>query len=74
MAKEEYVFRLVRRDADHPLLEKTILEHGVPVSDAEAFGKTLHALSNLIRIYGTPEAAVEAMQRHKKLQALKLIT
>jgi hypothetical protein len=61
---KEYVFRILTRDPDRPLDERTLIEFGV--EDAEAFGKAVGAVGGLLQLHGKPETVALAMRQYVK--------
>ena len=71
---DEYVFRLIRRPKGAVLRETVLMEHGVQVKSDDALANSLSALSQMLRIHGTPEKVVEFMKTHAAVAKAGLIT
>lgn len=71
--RQEYVFRVLRRDQDNPIVENQIFEFGVSCDDAKAFAEAIIAFGSMLKLQGTPEKTVQFMQRQKDVSALKCV-
>lgn len=68
--KEEYVFRISRRDKDHPLAETMIVEFGTDAKHPDAFADALQNLVHLLKIHTTPEKVKRFMMTNAFLSNL----
>jgi hypothetical protein len=68
----EYVFRIEKRDQEHPLVPQVLVEFGCNADNPRAMIESVVAFGELLKIYGTPDKVVEFMKHNAGVQRAKL--
>jgi len=68
----EYVFRIEKREPEHPLTPKVLAEFGCNSDDPKALVEAVVAFGELLKIYKTPESVCSWMKSNADFQRAKL--
>ena len=68
----EYVFRIEKRDTEHPLTPRVLAEFGCNADDQKALVEAVVAFGELLKIYKTPEGVASWMKSNADFQRAKL--
>lgn len=60
----EYVFRVEKREPEHPLTPKVLVEFGCNADNPKAIIEAVVAFGELLKLQGSPEKVVEYMKRN----------
>ena len=68
----EYVFRIEKREPEHPLIPKVLAEFGCNADDPKALVEAVVAFGELLKIYKTPEGVCSWMKSNADFQLAKV--
>ena len=68
----EYVFRIEKKDPEHPLTPKVLAEFGCNADDPKALVEAVVAFGELLKIHKSPEQVIKWMRRSADFQRAKL--
>lgn len=70
---DEYIFRVEKRTAEHPLTPKLLVEFGCNAADPKVVIEAIVAFGELLKLYKTPENVAAFLKHNAGEQRAKLV-